>query len=130
MTPTLYISHPFSAPVASERDVNLMAAQCWFAWIAKRYDCIPRAPWMILARVWDEDLGMDLGLRIDCEEVTRCDHLVQCGNRVQAGGRRERACARSTIDLTSFGLRIPPTDPTILAKMDELFRCAGVRRRA
>ena len=130
MTPTLYISHPYSAPTASERDVNLMAAECWFGWIARRYVCIPRAPWMVLVRVWSEVTGRELGIQIDCEEVSRCDHLVQCGNRVQHGGRREAAVARSIIDLVkSFSLKLPPTNETILAQMDELFDCVGVRRR-
>lgn len=128
-TPTVYISHPFSAPEAMDSLYLLQNAEQWFGFIAQRYRCIPRAPWMVLVRVWDEETGRSLGLEIDCEEVRRCDVLAQCGDRVQAGGRKERAVARHTIDLTCFGRKLPPTDEDTLREMDELFRCAGIERR-
>ena len=111
MTPTLYISHPYSADTDRERQDNLRHASRWTYWIATRYDCVPNATWIVYAPYLDEPasgVSRARAMRCCCEAVAKCDYLVLCGESVQHGGRREAAVAHSIIDLVaSFGLRLP-----------------------
>lgn len=123
-----YLAHRVSGNVSA----NLESAKRWYRYLARCYDIVPVAPWIVLCEGWPED-DRELGLSIDLAAIDRCSTLVACGEApgLSSGMELEVARARSklkaVVDLTGIGWR--GDQPEVVAIVDGAIRAAGIGRR-
>ena len=85
----VYISHP----LAGDLEENIRKAEEWIAWAADF--CLPLAPWVSIAKHWNEEQDRARGLLLDKRAIELCDAIFLCGDRLSPGMREELEYAKS-----------------------------------
>lgn len=105
----VYIAHPLNAPTRAGIEANLDRGSRWCAWVGQMFGVAPLAPWIYLAKHWEETHeNRARGLQIDLATIEGCDELWLVGPRVSDGMlievRHAIACGVVVRNLTGIDL--------------------------
>lgn len=103
----VYCAHPLTAPTREGIDENRRRAAKWAAWLWRQGFSV-QCSWIVCTGELEEtDENRELGLKSDCEQVSRCDIMALCGPKISSGMLREAAAAKVIVDFTWLGLEVP-----------------------
>lgn len=124
----VYCAHQLSALTREGITLNRQRAKHWAAWLWEQGFAV-ECSWIVCTELLEETPeNRELGLKSDCEQVSRCDVMVLCGPRISSGMLREAGAAKLIVDFTHLGLELPNDDlewcdgmPTTLTHVEEMF---------